>query len=166
MLIMWLMLAVLAVLFIVFRGQVREDVRARPVSDHGEATRERVALAGPRHCDQFVTGTGHRQDALARVAQDHDGKRWFHLPAQLRPEPDNPHDRNAVAVDMGGRHIGYLPREDAPEYLNALRLLTGGAPVADCRGYIHWDPDHGYTARVSYTLPLARDASGGRDFAG
>ncbi len=34
----------------------------------------------------------------------------------LRPEPDNPHDPNAIAVDTeDGRHLGFVPRDLAGE---------------------------------------------------
>ena len=34
----------------------------------------------------------------------------------LRPEPDNPHDPDAVAVLLaGGEPLGYVPRELAPQ---------------------------------------------------
>jgi hypothetical protein len=57
-----------------------------------------------------VAGTSHRQDALQGPAFA-PGE-----PVKLIPEPDNPYDRNAVAVwDTHLRkHIGYVPRELAP----------------------------------------------------
>jgi hypothetical protein len=83
-----------------------------------------------------VVGESYRQEALARVAsgctdrspylgeltgyararakEDEDG-RWFR--ALLLREPDNPVDRDAVAVFADGvGHIGYLSSEDAVEY--------------------------------------------------
>lgn len=45
----------------------------------------------------------------------------------LRPEPGNPYDANAVAVMRGAIRLGYLPREaNAP----VARLLAAGCPVA------------------------------------
>jgi hypothetical protein len=42
------------------------------------------------------------------------GELWPRLrvgdPLELRREPDNPHDRNAVAVAWRGRKLGYVPR--------------------------------------------------------
>lgn len=52
--------------------------------------------------------------------------------ALLIPEPENPHDSNAVAVQVGGTTVGYLPREVAPSYQPLLLRLR----------------DHGSTARV------------------
>ncbi|MFZ2736649.1 MAG: HIRAN domain-containing protein [Burkholderiaceae bacterium] len=36
--------------------------------------------------------------------------------ADLIPEDDNEHDKNAVRVDINGRTVGYLPREIAKKY--------------------------------------------------
>ncbi|WP_394163676.1 hypothetical protein [Galactobacter valiniphilus] len=53
------------------------------------------------------------------------------LTATLVPEPENPHDSNAVAVQLGGRTAGYLGRDDAREYQPVLLELTraGFAPT-------------------------------------
>jgi hypothetical protein len=44
-------------------------------------------------------------------------------PLLLRPEPDNPHDRDAVGVwDESGRtQVGFVPRDQAPEVASAFR---------------------------------------------
>lgn len=44
-------------------------------------------------------------------------------PLLLRPEPDNPHDRNAVGVwdEAGQAQVGYLPREKAHEVSASFR---------------------------------------------
>jgi HIRAN domain len=57
-----------------------------------------------------VAGTSHRQAALQGPSFA-PGE-----PIQLIPEPNNPHDRNAVAVwdTTRRRHIGYVPKELAP----------------------------------------------------
>jgi hypothetical protein len=44
--------------------------------------------------------------------------------AQLVPEPENKHDRNAVGVWVGSAQVGYLPREDAVRYAPVLSELT------------------------------------------
>lgn len=50
----------------------------------------------------------------------------------LRREPDNPHDRNAVAVfDACGQQLGYVPRADAPA---VAKVMDSGLPfTARCR---------------------------------
>jgi hypothetical protein len=57
----------------------------------------------------WVAGAVHRPDALASDAAA-PGR-----PLVLRPEPENPHDPHAVAVDLEtGEPVGYVPREYAP----------------------------------------------------
>jgi collagen type III alpha len=41
--------------------------------------------------------------------------------ADLTPEPTNPYDKNAVVVTVAGEKVGYLSRDEAPRYLEALR---------------------------------------------
>jgi len=64
-----------------------------------------------------VAGVTHHSEALQESA--------FAPGAllQLVPESDNPHDPNAVAVwDIDAKHhVGYVPRERAPEIKRALR---------------------------------------------
>jgi HIRAN domain len=43
--------------------------------------------------------------------------------AVLVPEPTNPHDANAIAVQIDGQTVGYLPRATAQEYLPGLHQL-------------------------------------------
>ena len=45
---------------------------------------------------------------------------------QLRAEPDNPHDRYAVALQVGDRMLGYVPRTDNR---HLSRLLRQNAPL-------------------------------------
>ena len=40
---------------------------------------------------------------------------------KLIPEPDNPHDENAVMIFARGEKIGYVPREDNRVFVYALK---------------------------------------------
>lgn len=82
--------------------------------------------------EQEVTGESHYQPALAEVSNHEDGVvRRRDVVAVLVPEPENTYDRNAVRVEVFGRKVGYIPREDAEDVspmLLALRkqgLLVG-----------------------------------------
>jgi hypothetical protein len=61
-----------------------------------------------------VAGARHHADALA-AATLAPGDRL-----ELRREPDNPHDANAIAVHAAGAHLGFVPRELAEELAPAL----------------------------------------------
>src|SRR5262245_47496349 len=81
---------------------------------------------------------GARQDALWALCGGSLGQQIrCAVVAVLLPEPDNPHDPNAIAVLIEGRHVGYLPREIAAAYVAPLGGLMAacGAHVA-LRGVI------------------------------
>ena len=46
------------------------------------------------------------------------------IEAQLIPEPKNPHDKNAVRVEIAGQTVGYLSKENALRYATAFGLKT------------------------------------------
>jgi hypothetical protein len=57
----------------------------------------------------------HVAGALHRPAALTSGDAAPGRPLTLRPEPDNPHDPNAVAVLLAsGEPVGYVPRDVAP----------------------------------------------------
>ena len=108
-----------------------------------------ASLAGDGLYRIEVVGESHYQDVLEAICggrtedgADHD------CMAMLVPEPDSPHDRNAIRVDIGGRTVGYLSRADAIGYRDGLQLA--GIPIAPvrCRAVIRggWDRrgDRGY----------------------
>lgn len=76
-----------------------------------------------------LAGCSYRQAELDRVAGGRRGLPvYFRTLARIRAEPDNPHDANAVALDVGGFLIGYIPRTDAPRFraeLGAVGKLDG-----------------------------------------
>jgi HIRAN domain len=43
---------------------------------------------------------------------------------ELRREPDNPHDSNAIAVYHGSDHLGYVPRTETPGIAAAIDAGT------------------------------------------
>jgi hypothetical protein len=102
-----------------------------------EATAQSVCLLGG-HEDLEVVGELARQDVLWRLCSGTIGDRVrHHIVAVLVPEPTNPHDANAISVQIEGQIIGYLPRATAQEYLQGLQRLmsTRGGYVA-LRGVI------------------------------
>lgn len=71
-----------------------------------------------------VVGESHYQPALRRVAgpRSEDGVRAECI-AMLCREPNNPHDPNAVRVEVNGATVGYVPRDMAPDVQEALTEL-------------------------------------------
>lgn len=71
-----------------------------------------------------VVGESYRQDALWRIVGDEPGtevRSFVH--ALLYPETSNPHDANAISVQVDGDLVGYLSREDAAIYRPGLIAL-------------------------------------------
>jgi len=103
-----------------------------------------------------VVGESHYQDDLWRLAGGFSTERIrCAVIAVLIPEPDNPHDSNAVKVLIDGYLVGYLSREDALVYLPGLRrliafhgqialrgVIVGGGPRDDGLGMLGVFLDH------------------------
>jgi HIRAN domain len=80
-----------------------------------------------------VVGESHHQDALVAITGRTEFVDVLHeCVALLIPEPSNPHDPNAVAVHIEGHHVGYLSREEAPEYGVLLRALWAAGKAPTC----------------------------------
>ena len=82
-----------------------------------------VSLLGGQD-DLEVVGELAYQDALWGLSGGTVGDRIRrHIVAVLVPEPTNPYDANAIAVQIDGQVVGYLPRATAQEYLPGLQHL-------------------------------------------
>jgi hypothetical protein len=66
-------------------------------------------------------------------------------PIQLRRDFENPYDTNAVAVDLDGKHVGFIPAVEAVE-VAALMLI---AEVEKIDGVLN----QGKAPTVTFTLP-------------
>lgn len=61
-----------------------------------------------------VVGESYYQDALSAICGGPCGEgHAFECVALLAPEPDNPYDRNAIAVTVDGRKVAHLSRDEA-----------------------------------------------------
>lgn len=87
-----------------------------------------------------VVGESHYQSNLLYVVggKTEEGAN-FECEAILIPEPNNLYDNNAVRVEIAGKVVGYLSKDDNKRYLRALKesgsrkravaakaLITGG----------------------------------------
>ena len=76
----------------------------------------------------------------------------------LCPEPWNAEDRNAVAVMVGTFHIGYLPRDLAPDYSPSLIKLAQAGMVLSVTVRIWARLDNGMArARATVLAPEAEE---------
>lgn len=126
--------------------------RSAPAVPAGSPAATPFLLRGTGRFAQEVVGESHYGAQLSRVAgRERGGER--EVVAQLRREPSNRYDRNAVQVLIDGCLVGYLPREDAPSYHAELRVVEGWQRAATCRARLWWqrEPD-GLFASVSLDL--------------
>jgi hypothetical protein len=88
----------------------------------------RVEVAGESH---------HAKDIRAVFGSDFkpNGSE-ITVETQLRPEPGNRFDRNAVAVWSGPYHLGYLPREEAARYVAVLSGLVANNWTPQCKARV------------------------------
>jgi hypothetical protein len=131
-----------------------------PPKQHGPFVED--ALFG-----QDVAGEFFYQRALeALVGGARDAPVYFRTVAQLWPEPDNPHDANAVAVRIGGVAVGHIKRAECAAF---GRLIAERCPdgFAQCRALIAGGGRPGrdgkptlYSVRLDIALPsdIARRA--------
>jgi hypothetical protein len=112
--------------------------RANEELTRAEATERewhrRLAVAGFQtgDSDLDVVGESNYLPALAGIrAALTDDPRPFELrtTAILVREPDNPYDRNAIAVYLHGSVCGYLALEDAIDYQSLVRAVPGNFVV-------------------------------------
>ncbi len=101
---------------------------------------ERAVLFEDEDCTALVAvvGESHYQDAIRSICGS---DRWeevsYDCIAALVPEPSNPHDPNAVMIQINGQCIGHLSRGDAMDYHPMIqeaaargRLIAGRARIA------------------------------------
>ncbi len=98
-----------------------------------ETTAVSVSLLGGQD-DLEVVGERAYQDVLWDLSGGTVGDRIRrHIVAVLVPEPTNPYDTNAIAVQIEGQVVGYLPRATAQEYLPGLQhLMSVHAATSPC----------------------------------
>jgi HIRAN domain-containing protein len=77
------------------------------------------------YIDLDIVGESYRQDAIRQLWRGPETT----YNAALIPENDNPHDSNAVRVEVEGCHVGYLSRETAEDYRDCMNDEACQIPV-------------------------------------
>lgn len=147
------------------RSTAAERLTSNNEPEREKATRTGYFLLGADgYPNTEVAGEFARMDsihkAIGRKPKKDEEIERTDLIAALVPEPTNPHDRNAVMVQINGQHVGYLEKEVAALYVSAIRdvwesghvAATGARVWASARD--SWDASRKlkYVARVSVAL--------------
>jgi len=102
-----------------------------------------------------VAGESHYQEALREiVGPTTTAEIAVDTEALLVPEPSNPHDPNAVMVQIGGKLVGYLPRDEAVAYGPALKELGERGRIGACEARIAGRGDASGTSNLGVFLRL------------
>lgn len=100
-----------------------------------------VSYQGDGIFEQRVVGLNYHDDECAAVlrAVDDINSGREEMSADLIREPSNPHDRNAIRVDILGNTVGYIPRDAAASM--AQRLDARGRNIEiQCPALVTWSP--------------------------
>lgn len=94
-------------------------------------------LQGPGTFRFEIVGESHYQDVLCELAGGRTpGGAKQYCDAVIVLDDDHPHDSKAVRVDISGKTVGYLSRDDARNYREQLRRAGHPRLVATCRAVI------------------------------
>jgi len=115
----------------------------------------RIELFG--HRDLPLAGTSHRQQVLSRIAGDALRQReHVAFTALIVPEPENPHDPNAIAVVAEGHGpVGYFARRDALRYKAMAEELIRRDAIGVCEAFLTggWDDQATIGVRLEIEEP-------------
>lgn len=165
----WLIFGVIA--FVIWRALARR----KPDSTPGTNSRATAPPAGPKvtrlptaMCKAVsVAGTDYRTDDL-RAAVSTKLQRYraelddsiddsetadIEVNALLQFQDDNPHDKNAVKVLVGNRHVGYIPAGLAPHFRTYVRRQGLPGPVYSCAAEVEVEVKSGDPVAMTLLLP-------------
>ncbi|KFI76575.1 HIRAN domain-containing protein [Bifidobacterium mongoliense] len=102
----------------------------------------RITVAGPYYHDREITTViGNRMGEVMPAGQ---WDRTLELDAEVRRQPNNTHDRNAVVVTINGLIVGYIPSEKTNEWQQFLQPLESRGMFAVAKAAVYFKNDGGY----------------------
>lgn len=105
-----------------------------------------------------IVGESHYQAALEDICGPKCEEGYhYSCSANLIPEPTNSYDRNAIRVDIDGRTVGYLRRDDAAKFKEDMANLGKAGYPAACLAVIvgGWDRGDGDEGHFGVKLDIA-----------
>lgn len=92
------------------------------LTDNGNLKKEDFSVAGIQYYEKNISKLARKNPDWEKAPEDlYDEKRPFRKvfeynyirkPVYLIPEPTNPHDKNAIMVQIAGQKVGYIYRSD------------------------------------------------------
>lgn len=108
--------------------------------------------------DQEVVGESFYQDNLLQIAGEKtDESKEVECTALLVPEPENKHDRNAVAVYINNLKVGHLSRDDAADYQEFLQEFNITGKSVECAAFITGGWDRGERGEGDFSVRLSTE---------
>ncbi|MEN6543043.1 HIRAN domain-containing protein [Parvibaculum sp.] len=114
-------------------------------SNSGPVAVNAIELLGDGSFSFEIVGEAFYQAAIELIAggRTEEGVE-VETPALLVPEPTNPHDHNAVAVQIFGHTVGYLSRPNAARYRAAHGLIPASCTALIVGGWDRGPEDQGH----------------------
>ena len=110
---------------------------------------------GPGTYDVDVVGESHYQQALESICggRTEDSQR-LEVEAYLVPEADNPHDSEAVRIEIQDQTVGHLDRETARSFREKMAEIGLTGAAAKCNAIIVGGWDRGGRDRGHFGVKL------------
>jgi hypothetical protein len=106
-----------------------------------------------------IVGESNYQPALEAICGK-PSERGYQIEktARLIHEDSNPYDNQAMKIEIDGRHVGYLSRDNARGYRAQLRQQGFGGRDTTCPALISggWDKGNGDTGKFGVRLELSK----------
>jgi len=129
-------------------------------SSNTSSPKEVGRLKGPGEYDAPIVGESHYQRVLEEicVGRSEEGVEKY-VDATLVLEDSNPHDNMAVRIDIEGKTVGYLSRDDARSYRQRLKEDGHPSLTGVCSAVIRggWDRGGGDVGHFGVFLDLPID---------
>jgi len=119
-----------------------------------------LSVDGPGDYRMDVVGESHYQKELRAICgpRSEDGENRF-LAAALIHDDGNPYDDQAVRIEIEGRTVGYLPRNQAARYRQNMARQGHAGETLYCGANIRggWRRSDGQTGHYGVWLDLPAD---------
>ena len=122
----------------------QEEIRTERYAADEATLREAGFLIGDQHVD--VVEEADYQEVLERLAGGRSRSGAMkQVVALLTREPEHPHDKNAIRVDVDGETVGYIEKWNAKSIQPLMQRLEMEGRPAWVRGTVigGWQDDHG-----------------------